>query len=69
MRAMRTSVVKVPTCQQTKSVPKFHFHVPMCQRANVPSAKDVSIFKLACKQAKKRAKFSTIFQKKIFSNF
>ena len=30
-RAMRASVVYVPTCQRAKSVPKFHFYVPTCQ--------------------------------------
>ena len=63
MRAMRASVVYVPnvcqnfiiTCQRAKCVPIFKLGVAMCQ-----------FLKLMCQRAKRRASFSTIFQKRIF---
>ena len=66
MRAIRASLTHVPTCP--------HTNMPTCQkRANFSFLRTnmltCQFFNLACQWAKKRAKFSSTFRKKIFFNF
>ena len=69
MRAIRASVIYVPTCQRANSVPTSHFYVSACQRANkrANGPKTCQFFNLACQRDKayQHAKRRAIFQPRL----